>query len=185
MLPTQHSIYIWGHPCVWCCLTPLCFLALLTGTRSREEDRWGLCRASERAEQKKRFKSISKHRKKESESHNLYWERCTSFTVKQTPNGVHKAPLSPLLNPSVLHVWCLCLDSCTIKAHDMWFTLTVLCSRGYILLDDDKWAYCSYDMFKTQRALFTVQAFVRAQCFWPDKWEPMNCLGWSFERNAT
>lgn len=97
--------------------------------------------------------------------------------MKQTPNGVHKAPLSPLLNPSVLHVWCLCLDSCTIKAHDTWFTLTVLCSRGYILLDYDKWAYCSYDMFKTQRAMFTVQAFVGAQCFWPDKWEP-NELSW-------
>lgn len=49
-----------------------------------------------------------------------------------------------------------------------------------MLLGDDKWTYCSYDMFKTQRALFTVQAFVQAQCFWPDKWEPKNCLGRSF-----
>lgn len=48
-----------------------------------------------------------------------------------------------------------------------------------MVLDDDKWTYCSYDMFKTQRALFTVQAFVQAQCFWPDKREPVNDLGCS------
>ena len=47
----------------------------------------------------------------------------------------------------------------------------------HAVLNDDKWTYCSYDMFKTQRSLFTVQAFVQAQCFWPDKWELMNCLG--------
>lgn len=51
----------------------------------------------------------------------------------------------------------------------------MLCSRG--LVYDDKWTYYDYDMFKTRRA--TVQAFVQAQCIWPDKWRPMNRLGCS------
>lgn len=45
------------------------------------------------------------------------------------------------------------------------------------MLHNDKWMYCSYDMFKTQRALFIVQVFVQAQCCWLDKKKPMNCLG--------
>lgn len=48
-----------------------------------------------------------------------------------------------------------------------------------MVVDDDKWMYCGYDMFKIQRALSTVQAFVHAQCFWPDKWESMNRVGCS------
>lgn len=34
---------------------------------------------------RKRFKSISKHKKKESEPQALCWKRCTSFTLRQIP----------------------------------------------------------------------------------------------------
>lgn len=46
------------------------------------------------------------------------------------------------------------------------------------MLDDDKWRHCGYDMFKTQRALFTVQAFVRAPRFCLDereRWIDLDC----------
>lgn len=45
------------------------------------------------------------------------------------------------------------------------------------MLHNDEWIYCSYGMFKTQRALFIVQVCAQAQCCWLDKKEPMNCLG--------
>lgn len=68
MFPLSHFIYIGGHPRVWCCLTPLYFLALLTGTTSGEEEGWGPHGGSEKAPQTK-FQSISKHEEKKKVSH--------------------------------------------------------------------------------------------------------------------
>lgn len=137
---------------IW--LTPLYFLALLTGIRSMRgrqteavQELW-----SSSAEKHSR---PSKQQKKESGSGVLYWKRSTD-TIK-----FHKPLLSFLPCPSVLHIWGLCLNSCNIKAHDVIYT--VLCSRRHMVLDDDKWTQWSYDKFKTQSqdmAMFIVQAFV-------------------------
>lgn len=118
MFPMQHSIYIWGQPCVWCCWPPLCFLA----ERKAPGAGWKtdvVCRALlNKLTRKKKQKNAGKGK----------WVRIFVLRKmhlifsKADKIRVPKPLLSPQWCPSVLHVWCLCLDSCTIKGRDVWFT---------------------------------------------------------------
>lgn len=171
MFPAQRFIYVWGRPCVWCCLTRLCFLAPLAGIRSKRTDSLGGgeavsgLRASSGREKCSRVQVNTRKRGKRVTSSlsgemHFIWSKTDTITV-------HKALLFPARRSSVSHIWCLCLDSRTIKSR--WYVIyIVLWSGGDMVPDDDKWTECSYDMFKIHRALLTVRGLLfRAQRFWP------------------